>query len=249
MGDSWDVVYSLVSPGMWERMAFIYDKRKVRLGPMIASVVVMGEKQPLRTPYAVTFDVFGRRLTLCTVHIIWGDGIERRIEEIESLGKYFFEMSKHESAWKGSLILLGDFNSPDPNSPVIKAIRKGGFHMDPDMVSLPSNFSKSRVYDQIAFLRREDEEEGEKGEDVFHIGRVGVFDVFSDIFRDDEESLYRADMGESYIECQGDNKASTPDSRQRYYRTRWRTSQISDHFPKWVELRLLESDSEQDPKE
>ena len=46
-------------------------------------------------------------------------------------------------------------------------------------------------------------------------------------------------MGEKYLEREGDNTHLSNDERQRYYRNFWRSSQISDHYPKWMELRLI----------
>lgn len=153
LGSSWRVVFSLVSPGSEgnnERMAFFYDRRKLTLGPLLASVVTDSD-QPARTPYTATFDVDGRRLVLCSVHILFGSeqGEQRslRVKEIEDLARFLKQTKQREPEWRGPLILLGDFNAPDATSPEIGALRSMGFYLDADLVAIPSNFSKTRVYD------------------------------------------------------------------------------------------------------
>ena len=54
---------------------------------------------------------------------------------------------------------------------------------------------------------------------------------------DDEESVYRGEMGERYLNAR---------NRGRHY-WMWRTNQVSDHFPKWVELRLQKPASDAAP--
>jgi len=232
LGPNWDVVYSLVSPGPLgnrERMAFFYDKRKVRTGPLIASVVTT-EEQLARIPYAATFDVLERRFTIVSVHILFADssreGRQKRVDEIKRLVDYLVGTKKTEPEWGGPLVLLGDFNAPDPSGPEIMALKDSEFYLDPDLVSLSSHI-QGYVYDQIALLDTAD---------TVTVSRVGVFDFFSDVFTNEQELEYRAEMGEKYL-YNSDGEVNNISIRQKYY-IQWRTFQMSDHFPKWMELRL-----------
>lgn len=70
--------------------------------------------------------------------------------------------------------------------------------------------------------------------------KAGVFNFFDFVFKDDEEAVYVAEMGEGYqVTKQGE--ARTDAEKKRYYRD-WRTFQISDHLPMWVELQIDYSD-------
>lgn len=240
LGPDYDAIYGLVNPNPKhgrERLAFIFDKRKVRLGPVIASVVT-DAIQYSRIPYVATFDVAGRRVTFCTVHMYFGGtgGEERarRIEEIKGLAKFLILTKRLEPEWEGPLIVLGDMNAPTASSDEIEALKEAGFYLDPDLAALPSNFTGTKTYDQIALLN---EEEG------FATGRVGVFDYFDDVFTEADEATYRAELGRAYLEDRDGTPASA-EKRRQYYR-QWATSQMSDHFVKWTEYRLTPQSNSQ----
>ena len=93
------------------------------------------------------------------------------------------------------------------------------FAVPKELQSLPSNAAKNRYYDQIAFLKR--------SEAILTTGRAGVFDFFDVVYRDEDEKLYAREIGSAYRRAR--NKGI-------YYRT-WRTHQMSDHLPMWLELR------------
>ncbi len=250
LGESWDVVYSLVSPGRRgnnERMAFFFDRRKVRLGPIISSVTLpevrhvnttednhesVDVEQLSRIPYLVTFVIADRRFSICSIHIYFGSHsgmrLQRRIEEIRRLADYLDYISKNDPALRGDLFLVGTLNASTTDSPEIVALRDAGFYIDPELGNLPTNYNKSRVYDQIAVLRN--------NSDRFRIGQVGVFDFSIDVFKEIDELQYRADMGERYL-TPPDGEILTTNLQTKYF-NKWKTFQMSDHFPKWVELRI-----------
>ena len=43
-------------------------------------------------------------------------------------------------------------------------------------------------------------------------------------------------MGKAYVET-SEHKARDEKSQTRYYKSYWRTYQMSDHLPMWIELR------------
>lgn len=238
LGTSYGIKFSLVSPGNKgnnERMAFIFDKRKIKVGPLFASIVINAD-QLARVPYVGTFDVNNKRLTICSVHIYYGKSTgkkrEKRINEIKDLSKYLVKTKKKEPEWAGPLILLGDFNAPSVDSPEINELKKAGFYLDPDLVKLPTNPSLTQPIDQIAFLKEDNE---------VLIGGVGVFNYFNHVYRTQDESIYRANMGESYLYKRGVSKDLRDENQRKQYYNKWRSYQMSDHFPKWVELQIVDN--------
>ena len=65
---------------------------------------------------------------------------------------------------------------------------------------------------------------------------AGVFDYYQSIFRADEADTYTSRMGEGFTHT-AKGKVRTRAQQLAYYRTYWRTHQMSDHLPMWVELK------------
>ena len=112
---------------------------------------------------------------------------------------------------------------------------KAGFTVPQQLQELPSNAMKVRHYDQIAFRSRKERLE--------LTGAAGVLDYYQAVFRDtaEDEQLYVPDMMPAY-ETTSSGKPRTESGKRTYYRTYWRTHQMSDHLPMWVELRIDYSD-------
>jgi hypothetical protein len=73
-------------------------------------------------------------------------------------------------------------------------------------------------------------------------GKAGVFDFYQVVYRDTEEDkkIYLEYM-ENY-ETTKEGKPRSEASKRNYYQTYWRTHQMSDHLPMWVELQIDYSD-------
>jgi hypothetical protein len=101
----------------------------------------------------------------------------------------------------------------------------------PELQSIPgTNVAKDKYYDQIAFRVRPGR--------LDTTGRAGVFDLFEVVYRDEDEALYVAEMGERY-HTTTKGVARDEKGKRSYYRTKWRrTHQLSDHLPMWIELRI-----------
>ena len=121
LGPTWDFIATDVTQGAGgnrERMAFVYDTRKVQFRHIAGEVVIpkhkllAGEQQFARTPFLVSFQSGWFRFSLCTVHIYFGDdspgseGYKRRVEEIEYIAKDLSERAKRDNE---NYIILGDF--------------------------------------------------------------------------------------------------------------------------------------------
>ena len=245
LGGWWKYLLTDVTEGTKgnrERMAFLYDSRKVRFGGLAGEVVIPPvEKnkktlrpadQLARTPFLVGFKAGWLRFTICTTHILYGEkkaDDPERVEEIRALATFLAERAKEEHAWAKNMILLGDFNVFDTSDATMKAITDAGFVVPKRLQELPSNAPKTKHYDQIAFVAPE-------LEDNLELSEAGVFDYYRYVYRKEDEPLYVEDMGEDYAETKK-GKKRTEKERTTFYLVDWRTYQMSDHLPMWIELK------------
>src|SRR4030043_342708 len=130
LGGYWEAIFTdttLGTRGNQERMAFLYDKRKVKFEGL-AGELVLPEKnknekmeitQLARTPFICGFASGWTKFMLVTVHIYYGEDSEEtpeRIEEIRQVAQRLKERTEDEAAWVRNLILLGDFNIYRPKN-------------------------------------------------------------------------------------------------------------------------------------
>jgi hypothetical protein len=263
LGGWWKYIVTDVTAGAsgnGERMAFLYDSRKVTFGGLAGEVVlpdVRGQERALqfaRTPFMCGFRASWTKFNLCTVHIYYGDAKPddpRRVKEIEALAALLAKKSKPPSDQPArpdgavtatrnnspeNMILLGDFNIFARGDTTFEGLTKAGFVVPDELQKLKgSNLDQSKFYDQIAFLVRPDR--------FGTTSKAGVFNFKESVYRDGDEALYGPVIGEPYARAK--NKSS-------YYK-QWRTFQMSDHLLLWVELKIdfgteyLEKMQEGDP--
>ena len=133
---------------------------------------------------------------------------------------------KGKKALYNNLILLGDFNIFRPSNQTFKEIEKN-FTIPKKLQKLPSNAIKNKHYDQIAF----------KFMDMVKMSNAGVFDFYEHVYQESDEMEYIAKMGDSYnVNSKG--KQRDAKSKAKYYKTYWRTHQMSDHLPMWAEFEI-----------
>jgi endonuclease/exonuclease/phosphatase family metal-dependent hydrolase len=193
-------------------------------------------QQFARTPFVVAFQSGWFKFELCTVHIYYGadsgPGLQRRIEEIRRLVKFLADRQDRENRGtrndpsKGeNYILLGDFNVVSPEHETMKALRSRGFAVpaaiDGDKVRTPED----HFYDQIAVR---------VSEPSFRVVTGGLIDMYADVFRDTptDRKIYEPFMPKKPTEDDEESGARTLAARYR----RWRTWQMSDHRPLWIEI-------------
>ena len=241
LGPGWDYIVTDRTegdPGMGERLAFVYDKCKVFFRKMAGELVlpedqlmVDGDKkiQFARTPYTVSFQAGWFKFILATVHIFFG--LERkndpkRLAEITTMAKFINGRAKKE---KANYILLGDFNIFGTNDLTMKALENEGFYVPDAIKEHPTDLGKSKHYDQIAFKLKL-----EKNMTVFSEGaqRAGSFNFSESIYSKQDFEIYRECFEKEYKK----KKLSKP--IEAYYLETWRTFQISDHLPLWIELKI-----------
>jgi endonuclease/exonuclease/phosphatase family metal-dependent hydrolase len=248
LGPTWDWFFSDVTEGSRgnnERMAYLYDARKVRFSGLAGEIVLPTggskdkPKPPLqlaRTPHLVGFETGWFRFALCTVHIYWGEekaNESTRVREIRELAQLLQRRAESRDSDTRHLILLGDFNIFKPNTQTFAELVKAGFAVPEKLQSLPSNVaSTKRHYDQIALY----------GGHLTRLTRpdaCGVLNYFERLYLDDEEQTYTEAMDRYKKRYHTDSDGNERDAKQRadYYR-KWRTYQLSDHLPMWVELKI-----------
>jgi hypothetical protein len=195
LGSWWKYLLTDVTegtPGNRERMAFLYDSRKVRFGGLAGEVVIPATKksgnvleparQLARTPFLVGFGIDWFRCTICTTHILYGKddpADPRRLEEIRMLATFLADRAREIHAWAKNMILLGDFNIFDTGDLTMKAITDAGFTIPEPLRGHPSNAPKTKHYDQIVFIAPE-------LEDHLQLSEAGVFDYFEHVYRTED---------------------------------------------------------------
>jgi hypothetical protein len=239
LGDWWDYLVTDVTEGPSgnrERIAFVYDGRKVRFDHLAGELTLppvnrKASTQPARSPFICSFRTGWRRLSLCSVHIYYGESKPNdkvRVAEIDAISRILGERNeKRQNAADGepeNVILLGDFNifnkSGDETS---AALEKNGFVIPKVFRQVPaSNLGGDKFFDQIAF---------HDPNNRLKASCAGVFDFTKTIYGPDEADLYTTGMERS-----APDQFTEAKDKAKYYKN-WRTFQISDHLPLWVELK------------
>lgn len=252
LGNHWDYLVTDVNegvPGNRERLAFLYDTRKVRFSGVAGEVVMPAVKdatgktkyqpanQLYRTPFLCSFQVGWAKILLCTVHIQYGENTANskdRVEEIRLIAQTLGKRAK-ERKNQDNLILLGDFNIFSPEDQTMTALLDAGFSIPEALQTVPASNvgSSKRHYDQIASMSR-----------VLNLeptGKAGIFDYFNVVYTAADQTLYDGEqpsqMGEAYHRT-SKNTPRNEASQRRYYKTYWRTHQMSDHLPMWIEFKV-----------
>jgi endonuclease/exonuclease/phosphatase family metal-dependent hydrolase len=251
LGPHWDYLVSDVTAGRAgnaERLAFLFDRRKVQflgmagelvLPPIQTGNTVKPAAQVARTPLMAAFQVAWTRFVLTTVHILYGEGTAEpaaRVEEIGQVARFIRDRTEQPTEPVRNFILLGDFNIFTQGDKTMKALTEdGGFTIPEEITTIPgSNVSKDKKYDQIAYRAREGR--------FAATGNAGVFDFYKYVFSVDDEPLYRPYIAD-YVKAQHEAgkkspKDATTAAAQRQQFGKWRTYQMSDHLPLWAEFRV-----------
>ena len=243
LGSYWKYIVTDITEGTAgnkERLAFLYDSRKVVFGGLAGEIVIEPvkkdnktyepAKQLARTPFICGFQSGWFKFMLSTVHILYGEDAPNepnRIKEIEELAKFLAKRAKDKTAWSNNLILLGDFNIYETSDETFKALTQNGFIIPEEIQSLPSNAPKNKHYDQIAFMLEQKQS---------NLKNAEIFDFYKSVFKEDDINTYIPDMGEAFYKTSS-GKARSESSQKSYYKTYWRTHQMSDHLLMWVELK------------
>ena len=191
-------------------------------------------QQFARTPFVVAFQSGWFKFSLCTVHIYYGRDsgpqLAQRVDEIRRLVKFFAhrqdrqrDQERDELGEIENYVLLGDFNVVSPEHQTMAALKSEGFTV-PDAIDGDKVREEGQhFYDQIA-VRVKDPR--------FKVMGGGIVDMYADVFRDDatDRALYGPMMPAA--DPEEDQEFRAP---EKLYR-KWRTWQMSDHSPLWIEI-------------
>lgn len=152
--------------GNGERMAYIFDTRRVQLSGLACELTIPDEfktsennqfatKQFVRSPYAVSFKAGKKTFILVTMHLLYGDNSKDRIVELQGIANWMSTMASDVYAYDQNVILLGDFNIDERGDILYETFISRGLYV-PDKLSDPkilrSIFDQSKYYDQIAWF-------------------------------------------------------------------------------------------------
>ncbi len=167
LGNNWGLILTDVTKGSYgngERMAYLFDTRRVQLSGLACELVVPKEqfrkidkealdKQFARTPYAVGFRVGQKTFVLVTLHILYGKKAKERIPELKAIARWLKQWSKTTNAYDRNLIALGDFNIEARGDLLHSTFVSEGLHIPADMQLVTrSIFDETKFYDHIAWF-------------------------------------------------------------------------------------------------
>lgn len=262
LGREWDYLVTDVTEGSGgnnERMAYVFNTEKVCFRKIAGEVVLPSgqlivsqktkknqeeieetvevKQQLARSPYLVAFQSGWFKFSLCTVHIYFGNEygakLKRRVDEIKRLVKFFADRQDEENKQTKdrlgnveNYILLGDFNVVSPEHKTMQALKSKGFKV-PAAIDGRNvrDDEEDHFYDQIA-VRVKDRR--------FRVVGGGMMDMFKDVFRETNEDrrIYASKVRKKDPEKKPQYKAKTAAKRFK----KWRTWQMSDHSPLWIEI-------------
>jgi endonuclease/exonuclease/phosphatase family metal-dependent hydrolase len=249
LGPDWSFLVTDVAPGAWgnnERFAILYYQPRVEFRHFSSNLVMPperskdGESQPAeqlaRPPLLAAFRSGDWEFQVCTTHIVWAgsargsNALSRRLREVRDLGKYLRVRTRYDQT---DLLLLGDFQIEYPGSLIHQTLLKSGVQL-PDSVLLPAHVVPGRYYSLIGFVSSERKMPLADGDPP-----GGVVQVYDHVLRDKDFTRISRSAAYRVSRSAAKSKAGLHKSADRLkdYQ-RWRTYQISDHLPLWVELAL-----------
>jgi endonuclease/exonuclease/phosphatase family metal-dependent hydrolase len=223
LGPHWSFIFTDVNRGTLgngERLAFVFDTRRVRLSGLACELVLSDEdvhvkgagelvRQFARTPYGVSFESAGQTFILVTLHVRFGDIPEDRLPELKAIAEWLRGWAGEIASWGQNLIALGDFNIDRADSDAFRAFTSTGLHPPAALNDVPRTIfddDTGHFYDQIAWF------DGPRGTPLLTLqftGRAGDFDFVPHVFRELDRQAVS-----------------------------WR---MSDHLPLWCEFSVLDS--------
>lgn len=221
LGSDWSMILTDVNKGKvgnGERMAYLFDTRRVNLSGLAGELVVPDEwrsevsddvmrEQFVRSPYAVSFRSNNQTFILVTLHVLYGSKASERCKELKGIAKWLSSWSKDVNAYHQNLIVLGDFNIEARGDMLDKTFLSEGLFVPEQLQSANvtrSIFNETKYYDQIAWFN------GSKGQPQLSLEFVsgGSYD---------------------FVATALNNRGLT---KQKL------SFMMSDHYPLWAEFKL-----------
>jgi endonuclease/exonuclease/phosphatase family metal-dependent hydrolase len=222
----------IVSPAKTQSATDAQEERPVE--DALASGLTEVHQQFARTPFVVAFQSGWFKFNLCTVHIYYGEdsgpGLQRRINEIRRLVEFMTDRQDRENeavdndpARAENYILLGDFNVVSPEHETMQALQDRGFTVPPAIDGDKIRTPEDHFYDQIAVR---------VADPSFRVVTGNLVDMYESVFRDNatDRRLY----GPFMPPLDAGETETDEELAKRYLK--WRTWQMSDHHPLWIEI-------------
>jgi len=224
LGEDWAFLMTDVNiseEGNDERLAFLFDRTRVKPSGLAAELVVPPERmsrigpnalrtQFARSPYAVSFARETTTFILATLHVLFGEREADRLAELQEIADWMRDWAARSNRFHHNLLVLGDFNIDRAGSEGYEAFTSTGLVVPAVLAGLPRTiFDQPGVsdddsfYDQIAWF-----ESGSRVLIDMTLQNGGNFDFMPFVYRD-------ANLSRNSIS----------------YR-------LSDHLPLWVEFRV-----------
>ncbi len=223
LGDDWGFLMTDVTAGKSgnkERLAFFFQRTRVRPSGLAAELVVQPERldalsegslreQFARTPYAVSFQRGKATFILVTLHILFGKVPKDRIPELKEIADMFRDWARRSNRFHHNLLCLGDFNIDREGSPLFDAFTSTGLTIPEELRNLPRTIfddpddPTDKYYDQIAWFST-----SKRALIDLNVSKGGNFDFLPHVYTDLDLSKVQV----SY--------------------------RLSDHLPLWVEFAI-----------
>lgn len=218
LGTHWAVLLTDVTvgdKGNSERLAYLYDTRRVVLSGLSGEIVLGPTPDGLpeqfdRTPYIAGFRAGNEHFTLLTAHIRYGDVPADRLQELREIGRFTAHELRErtrtgQSREEPNLLVLGDFNiDKRQGNPLFDAFVETGLRVPEALQSVKTTTGKeAKHYDQIAWFQGQDF-------GLRPTGRAGTIDFDGAVYQE----LTQAQV----------------------------SPRVSDHLPLWIEFSTDRSD-------
>lgn len=241
LGPQWDFIINDVTGGKAgnnERFGYLYDKRKVDFRGLAGEIVLWHDTASLqfdvrqleRTPFISGFKAGWKNFSIINLHLQpgkKGDDKDLRRREVNSLMYLIEDRMESDKFWSENIIIMGDLNLYKTDEDIVKLFNDAGFVESPGLKDKLTSFGNN-PFDRIYFCKN-------KYFDINSRDGGGVFRFHEYIYRDEEYNLYKDEM----LAHKGDPLTlQTDDDFRDYFQTNWRRTQISDHFPIWLELNI-----------
>lgn len=220
LGPHWQFLMTDVTHGKAgnsERLAFLFDARRVMLSGLACELVVPDEvlgvgegamqRQFARTPYAVGFRSGAETFVLVSLHVDYGSKPEDRYPELKAIAAWMDDWSRRMTEWEQNFLALGDFNIDRHGSLLWQAFASTGLYVPQDLETVPRSIfatqacNLDKFYDQIAWFQH-----GGKRQLNMRYRSGGSFDFVPFLYT--ETGMERAQL----------------------------QHRVSDHYPLWAEF-------------
>ncbi len=246
LGSNWDFIINDVTGGRAgnrERFGYLYDKRKISFRGLAGEIVLWHDQpnqkfdvsQLERTPFISGFKAGWKNFSIINLHLQPGTSKEDkglRKREVSSLMTLIKTRMMDKQFWSENIIIMGDLNLYKKDKDIVDLFNQAGFVESRSLKGQLTSFG-NHPFDRIFFFQN-------KYFDIKSSGAGGGVFRFSDyVYRDEDFNTYKDLM----LAHKGNPKTLKNNiAFKKYFTQKWRRTQVSDHFPIWIELNIDSTD-------